>query len=835
MNSPLAIVALLYVSGVLLGGLLSPGLPWLFAFSFGLAGATFVWSAARVYCLSLLAVLAGWTNLATRTEVISPRDLRTLVGTKVEFVTLRGTLCDTPSQRVYEHRDKESWRTLGRIDATALQRDARWQPAFGRVAVATPGVLGSNFFGGQTVEVTGVIRLPKGPAAEGLFDYRTYLRLQGIHYQLLVESTNDWRTVPTEGKSPRPPLADRFRSWSQNTLAAGLPNEDESLHLLWAMALGWTTALTDEVSEPFMRTGTMHIFAISGLHIALIAGILVSLLRVLQIPRGFCGWLVIPLIWFYTDATGWQSSAIRSTIMMSVIIVGWAIHRPSDLLNSLAAAGFIILLWDPQQLFQASFQLSFFVVLSIALLMPPIERLRQRLLQPDPLLPPELRPRWRRWLEGPVHFLTRSFATSLAACLGSLPLIAYYFHLFTPVSLAANLVIVPFSSLALMCNLGSLLCGGWCSWLNELFNHSGWFWMAAMVKFSDWFAALPGAYYYVTPPAPAVSIIYYTLLFGMVSGRLFAPRLRNWSVVAVCLLAAIGSFHWFKHRNDTRITVLPLSGGDSIFVDAPGRSDDLLLDCGNESAAEFLVKPFLHGQGVNQLRRLLLTHGDLRRRCHPDRQRVLRQRTSGKQRPVPFARLPTDSGELGFTLETPARDQSRRSIRRVARAPPRSAGPFSGSRRQRHRASWGIQRRPHPVLLRFGPAWPTHVARPRTRLARRRAGGGHSGQQRTARRGAARRRSAASHDYQRQRSAVAGTRDEGTPRPAGAPRRPGVLHQRRRSRDDHRPIQDMGGADDEREAIFLGGKVGPSTAQVRSCYIVRVGGIPVTSGWVQEW
>src|SRR6266516_4293447 len=82
----------------------------------------------------------------------------------------------------------------------------------------------------------------------------------------------------------------------------------------------------------------MHIFAISGLHIALIAGILVSLLRVLQIPRGLCGWMVIPLIWFYTAATGWQSSAIRSTIMMSVIIAGWAIKRPSDLLNSLAAA-----------------------------------------------------------------------------------------------------------------------------------------------------------------------------------------------------------------------------------------------------------------------------------------------------------------------------------------------------------------------------------------------------------------------------------------------------------------------------------------------------------------
>jgi len=257
MHRPLAIVALLYVSGVLLGDYISARLPWLFAFSLVLAAASFLWSSARVYLLSVLAVLAGWTNLTTRTAVISPFDLRTLVGTNVEFVTLRGTLCETPSQRVYEHRDKESWRTMARIEVVALQRDARWQPAFGQVAVATPGRLGTNFFGGQTVEVTGVIRLPNGPAAEGLFDYRTYLRRHGIYYQLQVEGTNDWRTVSIAGSSARPPLSDRFRAWSQKILAAGLPAEDESLHLLWAMALGWTTALTDEVSEPFMRTGTI--------------------------------------------------------------------------------------------------------------------------------------------------------------------------------------------------------------------------------------------------------------------------------------------------------------------------------------------------------------------------------------------------------------------------------------------------------------------------------------------------------------------------------------------------------------------------------------------------
>src|SRR5205814_9600035 len=322
----------------------------------------------------------------------------------------------------------------------------------------------------------------------------------------------------------RPPLADRFRNWSQATLERGLPEQDESLRLLWAMALGWTTALTEEVSEPFMRTGTMHSFAISGLHSALIAGILVALLRVLQIPRAVCGWLVIPLIWSYTAATGWQPSAIRSTLMMSVIIVGWALRRPSDLLNSLAAAGFIILLWDPQQLFQASFQLSFFVVLSIALLLPPIEKIRRRLLDTDPLLPPELRPRDRKRLDAPIHFVTTSFATSLAAWLGSLPLIACYFHLFTPISLLANLVIVPLSGLALMSSLGSLLCGGWCSWLCELFNHSGWFWMEAMVEISEWFAGLPGAYFYVKAPTWIGFVVYYALVFGTLTGWWLAPR-----------------------------------------------------------------------------------------------------------------------------------------------------------------------------------------------------------------------------------------------------------------------------------------------------------------------
>jgi len=608
MNRPLVSVALLYVGGVLLADWLPVPPGALFLTSFALALLSLRHERGRPHWLAALVVCAGWTNLAARVAVISPADLRVLVGEKIEYVTVRGRLVETPTQSVFVRGEEESWRTHAVVAVESLGRREDWQPATGMVAVTTPGVLASNYFAGRDIRVSGVIRPPQGPVAEGLFDYRTYLRRQGIHHQLQVKAAGDWSLAESDATGATPPFADRFRNWAQGVLARGLPGEDEPLRLLWAMTLGWKTALTDEVSEPFMRSGTMHIFAISGLHIALIAGILVALLRVTRVGRGACGLFVIPLIWCYTAATGWQSSAIRSTIMMTVIIGGWALRRPSNLLNSLAASGFIILLWQPEQLFQASFQLSFFVVLSIALLMPPFEKIRDRLLVTDPFLPDDLRPLWRRWVEGLLRFVTASLATSLAAWFGSLPLIAWYFHLFTPGSLLANLLVVPVSSLALMANLGALACGDWLPPVTELFNHSAWGSMWLMSWLSRWATTLPASYFYVRPPTWPEMIFYYALVFGTVSGWLWETNRRRWAGAAVAIFAIGWLVNWQHTRGEVRATVL--SHAQAIFIQEPAAADNLLVDTGSASAAGLVVKPFLHGQGVNRLPRLLLTHGD---------------------------------------------------------------------------------------------------------------------------------------------------------------------------------------------------------------------------------
>ena len=115
--------------------------------------------------------------------------------------------------------------------------------------------------------------------------------------------------------------------------------------------------------------------------------------------------------------------------MLTVVIMGWVLRRPSDLVNSLFAAALIILLWEPRQLFQAGFQLSFFVVLCIILTLPGLRELGRRLSAPDPLLPDELRPRWQKTLRVPALFVGDLSLTSLAAWIGCLPLVAYYFHI----------------------------------------------------------------------------------------------------------------------------------------------------------------------------------------------------------------------------------------------------------------------------------------------------------------------------------------------------------------------------------------------------------------------
>ena len=305
--------------------------------------------------------------------------------------------------------------------------------------------------------------------------------------------------------------------------------------------------------------------------------------------------VAIPIIWFYTAATGWEASAMRASVMMTLVLGGWALKRPVDLLNSLAAAAFIILLADPRQLCAAGFQLSFCVMLVIALMLPPInagfDRIIGWCLKPDPFLPEALVPRWRKvllaWAQSLAHFA----GLSLAAWVGSLPLAAKYFHLFSPVSTLANLLAVPLGAGALTANLGALLCGHWLPWLTVLFNHAAWFLMVAMTWVSVQAARLPGAYSYVPEPSLLSLAVYYAAVSAAFSGWFHTARRKIAGATTALLIAAAYGWHWEAARGETALTVLPLSGGHAVYVAAAGRRNEWLINCGNAPAVEVEAEP----------------------------------------------------------------------------------------------------------------------------------------------------------------------------------------------------------------------------------------------------
>lgn len=610
MNRPFVSIVLAYAVGLLLAQCVHLPLTGLFIITFSILAPMLVFKNLRARLLWPLLLFAGWTNFESRTATLSPYDLRTQFGNETAIVFLRGELAETPRLKLTVIDDVEKWRSIARVRVSEISSGGNFQPATGEMLVTTPGILGTNYFTGQPVLIGGTLSRPDPPLAEGLFDYRDYLEKRGIAYQLKVESTNQWQLL--EPITPVPPLTDRFLNWSQNTLALGLPEDDETVRLLWAMTLGWRTAFTGDVGDPFLRAGTMHMFAIDGLRIALLSGMIVTLLRVLRLSRAWCGAIAVPIIWFYTAATGWEPSAFRASVMMTIVLGGWSLKRPGDLMNSLAAAALIILVWEPRQLFEASFQLSFFVMLVIGLMLPPLNLWFDRILHLDPLLPVELASRWKKLGVNASRWVLRYAGLSFAAWMGSIPLSAKYFHLFSPVSTLANIFAVPLGTFALMANLGALICGHWLPWLTEIFNNAAWGSMHAMTWVSEEATKIPGAYFYVPEPSLITIAIYYGVLIAAFSGWFKTSRRITGGVMVLVLIAGGYLWQWQSSRGETDLTVLPLNGGHAIYVDAAGRSNDWLINDGNELIAKSTVKDFLRAQGVNHIPRLMLTEGSVR-------------------------------------------------------------------------------------------------------------------------------------------------------------------------------------------------------------------------------
>lgn len=264
------------------------------------------------------------------------------------------------------------------------------------------------------------------------FNYARYCLQQKITHQGYL-SANAPLYLATDSKNWLTHRLHRIQSELRNRIYAGLP-DSSSAGLAAALLIGWKGGLDAELKQHYTRTGTIHIIAISGLHISLVFEILWLLLHPLLLIRGGAilrQLLALGCIWTFCFIAGAEASVLRAGIMFTAIALGRWMERPTSGMQALGLSMLCLLVADPDWLFDPGFQLSHAAVAGILILHPKLSAL----LQPKNLL---LKNSWE------------SACMTLAATAATLPFTGYYFHQFPGLFLPANLIAVPLSSLALL-------------------------------------------------------------------------------------------------------------------------------------------------------------------------------------------------------------------------------------------------------------------------------------------------------------------------------------------------------------------------------------------------
>jgi competence protein ComEC len=247
------------------------------------------------------------------------------------------------------------------------------------------------------------------------------------------------------------------------------------------MILGEKKNVPQRIEKNMIRTGTIHILVVSGFNVGLIALIFSSLLKLLRVKKTLRFYFIVPLVIFYCLLTGASTPVLRATLMAVIFLAAIFLKREQNLQNSLFLSMFLILIINPAQLYDLGFQLSFVSVASIFYLYPKINHLVKRV---------SLNNR-------PLQLLVASLEVSLSAWLGTFPLIAYYFRLFSPITVIANILIVPLATLVIFSGISFLCIKLTLPFLSPWFKISTEAFILALLKVNQFMAELPGAYFYL--------------------------------------------------------------------------------------------------------------------------------------------------------------------------------------------------------------------------------------------------------------------------------------------------------------------------------------------------
>jgi len=359
-------------------------------------------------------------------------------------------------------------------------------------------------------QATGVLS-PIDPGA-GKNSFDNYL--QGLGIQHKFDRTS--QIVVLRPASVFENFCRKMNQRFQDYLRLGEPENSKLSSIYIAMLLGLKTELTEGQTDRFRMTGTMHLFAISGLHIGVVATVIAQSLLLIRLPKPIRPIIGLPLLYLYVEITGGAPSAVRAFLMVAFFWASLALQRQRSPMAALAASAVFVLLIQPNQLWQMGFQLSYLVVLSILTLGLPLHEAIWKRFRPCKYLPESNWSRYQHILVGSLDKLLLLFTISFSAWLASAPLSAGLFGFIAPYAVAVNMLLVNLAALVISGGVISLvLATSGLPVMAAFLNHAAWVGISMMDAIVKMNVALPGAIMECPDFPSTVSYMSLIIYFGL--------------------------------------------------------------------------------------------------------------------------------------------------------------------------------------------------------------------------------------------------------------------------------------------------------------------------------
>ena len=512
-----------------------------------------------------------------------------------------------------------SSRAYLRLTRTTVKLSSRWQRAEGRILLKfsrisraqrpTQDTTPPRWERGMYIRCMSKLRLLRWYGNPGLRDTRRVYKMKGVAYQLSVRDTRilTLQSAPTDWW--------RFfvhkRTQTLRWLQAHTPKRAGGL--IRALVLGDRGGLAPSLRIPFAKTGTSHLLAISGLHLALLASALFFLFRGLLSLRNrwvitgraskYAAYITLLCLISYTFVSGMSTSTVRACIMASMALMVWTHARQIGWQHTLTWAAFVILLTQPLALFSLSFQLSFLAVIALGWTTQPLEHLFL-----SHTGAPTLLRHIKRYLFGMV-------SASIIATLATLPFTLTFSPEVPLLAPIVNLVAIPLGgygivgagllavSIAQLCPPLALPILRICVWSAD-----------GLCAWIEWWASLP-VNWQLPPLRPVEWCIYYLCLLGLCCWR----RSRKLSLLLLLAAVSLGGYHYISSMSKERVLSLhfvDIGQGDATLIRFPN-GKTMMVDAGGEpflsyDIGQHVLVPYFRWLRIKKLDYAMLSHP------HPD-------------------------------------------------------------------------------------------------------------------------------------------------------------------------------------------------------------------------